>query len=130
MPEIIDPLAPIFRSIGDSEPYYRLVDNFYAAVEADPLLRPIYPPDLTESKRHLALFLIQRTGGPGTYSEERGHPRMRARHLPFKIGIAERDAWIKHMTDALNSVAEFAQHKSDLLEFFEGFATFLINQKE
>ena len=130
MPEIIDPLAPIFRSVGDSEPYYRLVDEFYAGVEADPILRPLYPADLSEPKRHLALFLIQRTGGPGTYSQERGHPRMRARHLPFRIGMPERDAWIKHMTHALNQVPEFAKHKGDLVEFFEGFATFLINQPE
>lgn len=123
-----DPLAAIFKSVGDSEPYYRLVDLFYSGVETDPLLRPLYPADLTEPKRHLALFLIQRTGGPQTYSQERGHPRMRARHMPFRIGVDERNAWMVHMTAALESVPEFADAKEALLSFFSDFATFLINQ--
>ncbi len=61
----------------------------------------MYPDDLTESKRHLALFLAQYWGGPGTYGEERGHPRLRMRHAPFVIGPAERDAWLRHMLGAL-----------------------------
>src|SRR5215467_14121350 len=107
----------IYGSVGGDEPYLRPVDNFYAGVEADPLLRPLYPCDLTDSKKHLALFLIQRTGGHMTYSMERGHPRMRARHMPFAIGWKERDAWIVHMTKALDSVPEFAAHKAPLLLF-------------
>jgi len=118
----------IYDSVGSDEPYFQLVEQFYSGVEADPLLRPLYPSDLTESKKHLALFLIQRTGGHMTYSMERGHPRMRARHMPFAIGWPERDAWIVHMTKALESVPEFAAHKGALLAFFQEFATFLINQ--
>lgn len=88
----------------------------------------MYPDDLSDAKRHLALFLIQRTGGATTYSNERGHPRMRARHLPFRIGMAERDAWMHNMTEALNSVPEFAPHKEAMMTFFSDFATFMINQ--
>jgi hemoglobin len=126
--QLADPVAEVYSKIGSDEPYYRLVEAFYSGVENDPELRPIYPPDLAPGKKHLSLFLIQRTGGPQTYSEERGHPRMRARHLPFKIGIKERDAWIRHMTQALDTVPEFTPHKSVLMEFFENFATFIINQ--
>jgi hemoglobin len=83
---------------------------------------------LSDAKRHLALFLIQRTGGATTYSNERGHPRMRARHLPFRIGMAERDAWMHNMTEALNAVPEFEPHKEAMMTFFSDFATFMINQ--
>lgn len=123
-----DPLGKIYKNIGQDEPYYRLVEEFYRGVEKDSVLRPLYPADLTESKRHLALFLIQRTGGHSTYSNERGHPRMRGRHMPFKIGMSERDAWLINMNDALYKVPEFEQHRALLNEFFIDFATFLINQ--
>jgi hemoglobin len=123
-----DPLGKIYKDIGRDEPYHQLVEEFYNGVERDPVLRPLYPQDLTESKRHLSLFLIQRTGGHGTYSQERGHPRMRGRHMPFKIGVAERDAWLVNMNDALYKVEEFAAHRAVLNEFFIEFATFLINQ--
>ena len=124
---IIDPVANVYSSVGCDEPFYKLVEQFYKGVENDPLLRPLYPKDLTESKRSLALFLIQRTGGAGTYSQERGHPRMRGRHLPFKIATAERNAWMANMEQALDAVPEFAKHKVTLHEFFADFSTFLIN---
>lgn len=116
-------------SVGGDEPYYKLVEAFYAGVEVDDTLRPLYPDDLSESKRNLALFLIQRSGGPTTYSNERGHPRMRMRHMPFPIGVKERDAWMKNMTAALDKVAEFAPHKKTLTEYFAHFATFLMNKQ-
>jgi hemoglobin len=126
-----DPIGEIYLSLGrKDEPYFRLVDEFYAGVEQNTTLRPLYPADLSLPKEHLALFLIQRTGGPQTYSENRGHPRMRARHMPFKIATKERDAWIEVMTAALNAVPEFSPHREVLLEFFEGFATFLINSPD
>ena len=122
-----DPLAPIFAAIQDNEPYYRLVERFYGRVDKDPVLRPLYPLDLTEPKKHLAQFLIQRTGGEQTYCLERGHPRMRARHLPFKIGEPERDACVKNMSQAVLEVPEFEPFRDTLNEFFSSFATFLIN---
>ena len=123
-----DPVGDIYKAIGADEPYYALVEEFYKGVESDQVLRRWYPEDLTESRQRLALFLIQRTGGHQTYNKLRGHPRMRARHMPFKIGFIERNAWLHHMGNALNAVPEFQVHKDALNEFFQGFATFLINQ--
>ena len=91
----------MFDRVGGQPFFSALVDRFYAGVATDPVLRPLYPDDLVEPKEHLALFLAQYWGGPRTYSEERGHPRLRMRHAPFVIGSLERDAWLRHMTDAL-----------------------------
>ena len=91
----------LYERVGGEPFFVDLVDRFYLGVAGDPLLRPLYPDDLVESSRHLALFLMQYWGGPGTYGEERGHPRLRMRHVPFVIGPAERDAWLRHMLAAL-----------------------------
>jgi hemoglobin len=124
-----DPIAVIHKALGGKdEPFFRLVDHFYAGVATDPVLRPLYPEDLSNAKQHLSLFLIQRTGGRTTYSDERGHPRMRMRHMPFKIGMAERDAWLKNMFAAVDQVPEFAPHKDEFRHYFTEFATFLVNQ--
>jgi hemoglobin len=125
-----DPVNVIYKEIGSDEPFYKLVDDFYSRVETDIILRPLYPNDLTLPKKHLALFLIQRFGGAPIYSEERGHPRMRSRHMPFKIGLNEKNAWMINMNAALNTVPEFAPYKSLLNEYFEDFATFMINQPD
>jgi len=125
-----DPVATIYKEIGSDKPFTELVDVFYTQVEADPVLRPLYPADLTMPKKYLVMFLIQRMGGPTTYSDERGHPRMRARHMPFKIGLIEKNAWMNNMNTALESVAEFKKHKTVLQKFFEEFATFMINQPD
>ena len=105
-----------------------MIERFYAAVAADPLLRPIYPNDLAESERRLRLFLIQYFGGPETYSAERGHPRLRMRHLPFAIDRAARDAWIEHMTRALESLDIPDAARDAMRRYFEEAATFLINR--
>ncbi len=123
-----DPVAEIYRQIGSEQPFVRLVDAFYVGVEADELLRPMYPDDLTEGKKHLAQFLIQRTGGPTTYSDNRGHPRMRGRHMPFRIGLLERNAWMHHMENALEATPEFFPHKAVMQAFFDDFSMFMINQ--
>ena len=91
----------LFERVGGEQFFVDLVDRFYVGVAGDPLLRPLYPEELSESSHHLALFLVQYWGGPGTYNEQRGHPRLRMRHAPFVIGPAERDAWLRHMEDAL-----------------------------
>jgi len=91
----------LYARVGGEAFFVDLVDRFYVGVAGDPLLRPLYPDDLAESSRHLALFLVQYWGGPTTYGEERGHPRLRMRHAPFVIGPAERDAWLRHMEEAL-----------------------------
>ena len=94
----------VHDAVGGGPFFAELVERFYEGVAGDPLLRPMYPEDLTASKAHLALFLQQYWGGPGTYSEERGHPRLRLRHAPFVIGEAERDAWLRHMLAALDAL--------------------------
>ncbi len=97
-------MTEVHEVVGGDEFFTELVERFYAGVAEDPVLRPLYPDDLTESKRHLTGFLIQYWGGSQAYSEERGHPRLRMRHAPFVIGSAERDAWFRHMIAALNSL--------------------------
>jgi hemoglobin len=124
------PGVTVFEAVGGESFFFRLAERFYAGVEQDPLIRPLYPPDLTDAKRHLALFLVQFFGGPTTYSEERGHPRLRMRHFPFAIGRAERDAWVKHMTAAVEAEALPEMLQAVLLRYFEDAATFLINRGE
>ena len=91
----------VYEAVGGDATFERIVALFYAGVERDPLLRPLYPDDLGPAKRHLTLFLIQFFGGHPTYSRLRGHPRLRARHLPFPITRAVRDAWVRNMTAAV-----------------------------
>jgi hemoglobin len=94
-----------FQRTGGEQTFQLLVERFYAGVALDPLLRPLYPEeDLGPAAERLTLFLIQYWGGPNTYSEQRGHPRLRMRHAPFVIGTAERDAWLRHMREALDSL--------------------------
>ena len=94
--------ASLYERAGGTPFFERLVARFYAAVANDPQLRPLYPDaDLQPAQRRLTLFLIQYWGGPRTYDDERGHPRLRMRHAPFAIGPAERDRWLVHMRQAL-----------------------------
>jgi hemoglobin len=94
----------LYEQVGGQPFFERLVAGFYDAVEDDELLRAMYPTDLTESKRHLTLFLVQYWGGPDHYMQERGHPRLRMRHAPFRITKQARDAWISAMGTALAGV--------------------------
>lgn len=118
----------IYDAVGGAATFERLVDAFYAGVEDDPLLRPLYPKDLTAPRRNLTLFLIQFFGGPGTYSDERGHPQLRMRHMPFAIGRAERDAWLRHMSAAIDGLDVPELAKGQFRGYFEGAATFLVNR--
>jgi hemoglobin len=83
-----------------------LVDAFYVGVVDDDVLLPLYPeqPDLTGARHRLTLFLAQYWGGPTTYMDERGHPRLRMRHMPFHVGPLERDRWLVHMAAAVEQV--------------------------
>jgi hemoglobin len=118
----------VFEAAGGMATFERLVERFYEGVETDPLLRPLYPEDLTDSKRHLALFLAQYFGGPTTYSAERGHPRLRMRHIPFAIGPAERDAWLRHMLAAVDAEPLAEPVRAALQEYFSRAADFLMNR--
>jgi hemoglobin len=94
-----------YAAVGGAETFRRLIEAFYAGVAEDPVLRPLYPEDdLGPAAERLRMFLIQYWGGPGTYSEQRGHPRLRMRHAPFAIGVAQRDAWLGRMRAALDSL--------------------------
>ena len=95
----------LYEAIGGEPTFRRLVHRFYEEVAADPVLRPVYPTeDLGPAEEHLRLFLMQYWGGPSTYNELRGHPRLRMRHVHFHIGETERDLWLKHMRTALDEL--------------------------
>jgi hemoglobin len=121
----------LFARVDGEQFFFDLLDDFYLGVAGDPLLRPLYPDDLTESKRHLALFLVQYWGGPSTYNETRGHPRLRMRHAPFVIGPAERDAWLRHMNRAVARMVETdrltSQDAEELDAYFLMAAQSLVN---
>jgi hemoglobin len=119
----------LFDQVGGEPFFVQLVDAFYDAVATDETLRPMYPEDLTESKRHLALFLIQYWGGPGTYQAERGHPRLRMRHAPFRITKIARDAWLKAMNAALASVRDqlSGEQFEEMTAYFDMAATQMRN---
>lgn len=123
----------VYDAVGGRAFFTDLVDGFYAGVSADPLLRPLYPEDLADSRRHLAGFLTQYWGGPSTYSDERGHPRLRMRHALFIIGDAERDAWLGHMLGSLGAVAAARGTPVDAVAsiraYFTDVADFLVNTR-
>jgi hemoglobin len=96
----------LFDQVGGEAFFAQLVDAFYAVVETDKTLRPMYPDDLTDARRHLTLFLMQYWGGPRTYQDERGHPRLRMRHAPFRVTMTARDAWLRAMGSALEGVRD------------------------
>jgi len=118
----------VFEAAGGAGTFDRIVERFYEGVAGDPVLRPLYPEDLEASKRHLSLFLVQYFGGPSTYSEQRGHPRLRMRHLLFTIGQRERDAWVKHMSAALDAEQLPEPIRSLMADYFDRAATFMMNQ--
>lgn len=119
---------PLYDRVG-GEPFFRaLVARFYVGVVTDPHLRPLYPDDdLPGAEDRLALFLMQYWGGPTTYSEERGHPRLRMRHAPFVIGEAERAAWMAHMTDAVLASDATPDDQAELLSYFAMAANHMVN---
>ena len=133
--EVIDerPDGTVYDAVGGRDFFDDLVDGFYAGVSADPLLRPMYPEDLTDPRRHLAGFLSQYWGGPSTYSNERGHPRLRMRHAPFAIGDAERDAWLRHMLGSLDAVVAArrtpAEEVARIRAYLTDVADFLVNTR-
>ncbi len=110
----------VYELAGGSEFFESLVDRFYKGVALDPVLLPLYPhpEDLAPARRRLTLFLIQYWGGPTTYGDERGHPRLRMRHAPFAIGPVERDRWLLHMRAAVEAMAPPDEVRTALLDYF------------
>jgi hemoglobin len=119
-----------FDAVGGEETFRRLTERFYRGVAADPLLRPLYPDEeLADAEERLRLFLIQYWGGPNTYSQRRGHPALRMRHARFAIGQAERDAWLRHMTEAIESLGLEPPFDQMLLEYVTMASGSLINRR-
>ena len=120
--------ATLYEAVGGEETFRRLVAGFYGRVRTDPVLRPLYPEDELEAAEvRLRLFLIQYWGGPPTYSEQRGHPRLRRRHIPFTIGTAERDAWLHNMRAALDEVGMEPAHDEAVWEHLHRAAFLMQN---
>ena len=118
-----------YERIGGAPTFKALVANFYKEVEANAILRPMYPEeDLKGSARRLMMFLEQYWGGPKTYGEERGHPRLRMRHAEFHIDEAARDAWLRCMKSAVDEIEADAALKEEMWSYLEGAAQFLVNQ--
>lgn len=125
----MDPLASLCDVVGEAR-LRALVAAFYRRVRTDDLIGPMYPPDdWAGAEKRLADFLIYRFGGPPTYLEERGHPRLRGRHLPFAIGEAERDRWLQLMELAMTEIDLPAEAVPLLLGFFAQVADFMRNRE-
>ena len=117
----------VFEVVGGQPFFDALVERFYERVESDPTLRPLYPTDLEPGKRALALFLGQYWGGPTTYSDEKGHPRLRMRHAPFVITEREREAWLAAMLAALDAADAPEVARAMMRDYFTTASTAMIN---
>ncbi|MFJ4717104.1 globin [Streptomyces sp. NPDC088785] len=117
-----------YEQVGGEETFRRLVHRFYEGVAQDPLLRPMYPEeDLGPAEERLVLFLMQYWGGPRTYSDHRGHPRLRMRHAPFQVDRAAHDAWLTHMRDAVDSLDLSEEHERTLWNYLTYAAASMVN---
>ena len=119
---------PFYHRVGGEPTFRKLVHRFYEGVAGDPLLRPLYPEeDLGPAEERLTLFLIQYWGGPTTYGDQRGHPRLRMRHAPFRIDTLARDRWLHHMAEAVRGLALPAAEETELWEYLSRAAQFMVN---
>ena len=120
-----------YEAVGGAETFRRLVAAFYAGVAEDGVLRPLYPEvDLGPAEDRFRMFLEQYWGGPRTYSDHRGHPRLRMRHAPFVVGIPERDAWLRRMRAAMDQVGLAPEYDAEMWEYFVRAADFMVNHVE
>ena len=118
----------LFERVGGEETFEQLVSHFYALVAIDPILRPMYPDDdFHAAAERLMLFLMQYWGGPHTYSEMRGHPRLRMRHAQFPIDSKARDAWLRCMKSAVDELTIEEIDRKELWEYLEMAAQSLVN---
>jgi hemoglobin len=117
-----------YDDVGGAPVFHKIVSRFYEEVRADPVLRPLYPEeDLGPAEGRLRMFLEQYWGGPRTYSDLRGHPRLRMRHFPFRIGPVERDAWLRCMRIAVDEADLDPEHRAQLWEYLEYAAASMVN---
>ena len=125
----MDTTLTLYDRVGGMSFFERLVGRFYEGIATDPVVRPLYPEeDLAGARHRLTLFLAQYWGGPRTYDDERGHPRLRMRHFPFAIGPAERDRWLVHMRAAIIELAPPADVADALERYFEQAAEAMRNR--
>ncbi|GAA4661032.1 globin [Gordonia humi] len=124
-------MSTFYDEVGGHDTFTKITARFYEEVADDEILRPLYPEeDLGPAERRMRMFLEQYWGGPHTYSDERGHPRLRMRHMPYRIGLLERDAWLRCMRIAIGSIGDDvldADHRRKLLEYMEMAADSMIN---
>ena len=127
---MVDAAPSVYEAVGGMPFFERLVDRFYEGVATDEVLLALYPQpdDLAPARRHLTLFLAQYWGGPTTYSDERGHPRLRMRHAPFAVGPDARDRWLRHMRAAVDAVDPPPEVRTALLDYFDWASEGLRNQ--
>ena len=125
-----EPFGNFYERVGGWSFFTDLINSFYGFVESDPILRPLYPENLEPGKFWLLSFLAQYWGGPGLYSEKRGHPRLRQRHFMFPIGEKQRNAWFENMSKAVKSMEISESDTKELIDYFESTSTFLINQND
>ncbi|MDN5725572.1 MAG: globin [Propionibacteriales bacterium] len=117
-----------YELVGGHDAFAKLIKRFYQGVATDPVLRPMYPEeDLGPAEDRFRMFLEQYWGGPTTYSEQRGHPRLRMRHAPFPVTPQARDHWLTHMRDAIDSLELAPELDHELWSYMERVAHFLIN---
>ncbi len=120
-----------YDAVGGHATFERLVARFYEGVAGDEVLRPMYPEeDLGPARDRLTLFLEQYWGGPTTYSQQRGHPRLRMRHAPFKVNPDARDRWLRHMRVAVDDLGLSPMHEAQLWDYLERAAFSMINTFE
>ncbi|WP_345802746.1 globin [Microbacterium sp. AZCO] len=120
-----------YEEVGGHGTFVRLVDAFYRGVADDEVLRPMYPEeDLTGARHRLTMFLEQYWGGPTTYGEERGHPRLRMRHAPFHVNPDARDRWLRHMRDAVDELELSPLHEATLWDYLQRAAYAMVNTFE
>lgn len=120
--------ASVYAAVGGEETFAKIAAAFYRGVAADPVLHPMYPEeDLGPAEERLKLFLIQYWGGPTTYSEQRGHPRLRMRHFPYTVDADARERWLKCMRGALDEVELAPLYDGMMWDYFERAATAMVN---
>jgi hemoglobin len=132
----MDAMEPVqqqsfYDAVGGADTFHAIVARFYQLVARDAILRPLYPDDdMDGAEERLRMFLEQYWGGPRTYSERRGHPRLRMRHVPFRIGPLQRDAWLRCMRAAIAEVDSDTlddEHRRELLDYLHMAAHALVN---
>ena len=120
-------MTSLYDAVGGEPVFRQLVADFYRGVAQDPVLRPLYPDDLGPAEDRLRMFLVQYWGGPGTYSEQRGHPRLRMRHVAWQVGERERDAWLALMLPAVTRLDVPDEARAAIWDHLERAAHSLVN---